>query len=196
VSRRWWTVAVVALLLTGCSGSADDGGAADHRNGGTVRPAAYVLPACPDLPDQEAVAGGLPDLALPCLGGSRTVNLADLRGRPTVLNVWAAWCEPCSEEMPVLAKGMRAAGDRVQFFGVSYKAPVGFAKQSAKDFGVAFPSVYDGDGDQTVLALRTTAPPQTLFYDADGKLQGRHPGAITSRAQLDDLVQRYLGVQL
>jgi hypothetical protein len=47
-----------------------------------------------------------------------------------------------------------------------------------------------------VLALRATAPPQTLFYAADGTLAGRHAGAIRPSAELDGLVQRYLGVRL
>jgi hypothetical protein len=47
-----------------------------------------------------------------------------------------------------------------------------------------------------VLALRTTSPPQTLFYAADGTLAGRHPGQIRSAAELDALVQKYLGVRL
>ncbi len=190
--------ALVGVLATGCTGS---DGTPDSSKGTmhidpTQQASSYVVPPCPELPHQAAVKGGLPDLTLPCLGGGRRVRLADLRGTPTVLNVWAAWCPPCAEEMPVLADGMHRAGDRVRFFGVHYKAPEKYGERSAKDFGVAFPSVQDTDGDRTVLALRTTAPPQTLFYAADGTLAGRHPGAIRSAAELDGLVQQYLGVRL
>ena len=190
-------VALVGVLVAGCSGSDGTGSSSETLEVGPTKPATtYVLPSCPDLPHQPAVKGGLPALTLPCLGDGPAVDLADLRGTPTVLSVWAAWCEPCSEEMPVLARGVHRADGRVQFFGVHYKAPTAFAKRSAKDFGVAFPSVQDADGDRTVLALRTTSPPQTLFYAADGTLAGRHAGAITTAAQLDALVQQYLGVQL
>lgn len=190
--------ALVVVLATGCSGSDGSPGGSNEtlQVGPTQRASAYVLPLCPRLPHRQAVPGGLPDLTLPCLGGDRTVRLADLRGTPTVLNVWAAWCTVCAKEMPVLADGVARAGDRVRFFGVHYKAPEKYGERSAQDFGVAFPSVQDTDGDRTVLALRTTAPPQTLFYRADGTLAGRHPGAIRSAAQLDLLVQQYLGVRL
>ena len=141
-------------------------------------------------------SSGLPDLTLPCLGGGPSVNLADLRGTPTVLNVWAAWCEICNEEMPVLAAGMRRAGDRVRFFGVHYNAAEKYGEQSAADFGVAFASVHDEDGDRVARALRVAGPPQTFFVTADGKVAGRKIGAIRSRAELDRLVQRYLGIRL
>jgi cytochrome c biogenesis protein CcmG/thiol:disulfide interchange protein DsbE len=195
-------VALLAVLLgviaTGCTAS-DRGPDRSNRTmhiDPTQQPSSYVLPLCPRLPHRAAVPGGLPDLTLPCLGGNRKVRLADLRGTPTVLNVWAAWCEICADEMPVLADGVHRAGDRVRFFGVHYKATEKYGERSAADFGVGFPSVQDTDGDKTVLALRTTSPPQTLFYAADGTLAGRHPGAITSQHELDALVQRYLGVQL
>jgi len=28
------------------------------------------------------------------------VRLADLRGQPVLINIWATWCSPCREEMP------------------------------------------------------------------------------------------------
>ena len=191
--------AAAALVLTGCTGSSGGGDVAPASNGpgaGTAAAggSAYRVPPCPSLP--LAKPSDLPDLTLPCLGSGGSVNLADLRGEPTVLNVWAAWCQPCSQEMPVLAAGMRAAGNRVRFFGIQYKAPVGYAKRSAADFGLTFPSVQDTDGDRTVAALHALAPPQTFFYRADGTLAGRHPGQITSRAQLASLIHQYLGVQL
>jgi thiol-disulfide isomerase/thioredoxin len=182
-------------LLAGCTADA-----AQPRRSGTAHAeastSAYVLPECPRLPAAKPVVGGLPDLRLPCLGGGPSVDLADLRGTPTVLNVWAAWCEICNEEMPVLAAGMHRAGDRVRFFGVHYNAAEKYGEQSAADFGVPFASVHDEDGDRVTRGLRVAGPPQTFFVTADGKVAGRKIGAIRSRAELDRLVRRYLGVSL
>ena len=182
-------------LVAGCTADAAHPrreGAADS----TASPSAYVLPECPRLPAAKPVDGGLPDLTLPCLGGGRSVDLADLRGTPMVLNVWAAWCANCDREMPLFAAAMAQAGDRVRFFGVHYKAAEKYGEQSAADFGVPFPSVHDEDGDQVARALRATAPPQTLFVTADGRIAGREVGEIRSQQELDRLVERYLGVAL
>jgi thiol-disulfide isomerase/thioredoxin len=113
-----------------------------------------------------------------------------------VLNVWAAWCTNCDREMPLFASAVDRAGDRVRFFGVHYKAPRDYGLRSEVDFGVPFPSVHDEDGDLVVQRLRAAAPPQTLFLTAEGALAGRKVGEITSQAELDRLVQRYLGVRL
>ena len=42
-------------------------------------------------------------------GGKLTV--ADFKGRPILLNLWATWCAPCRAEMPTLDKLQAASGD-------------------------------------------------------------------------------------
>lgn len=188
---------VLLALVAGCASHAQPAAGGGTMPMDRAQPSSsYALPSCPKLPHRAAVEGGLPDLTLPCLGGGRSVDLADLRGTPMVLNVWAAWCTNCDREMPLFAAAMAQAGDRVRFFGIHYKAPEKYGEQSAADFGVPFPSVHDEDGDKVVRALRATAPPQTLFVTADGRIAGREVGEIGSQQELDRLVERYLGVAL
>ena len=190
---------LAAVLLAGCAGpspGSSAGSGAEVAASPAPASSTYELPACPDLPHVPPVADGLPDLELPCLGGGPAVRLSDLRGTPTVLNVWAAWCTNCAREMPLLAGAMQRAGDRVRFFGVHYRAAEDYGVAAAADFGVPFASVHDEDGDKVAAALRVKGPPQTFFVTADGVVAGRTIGEITSAAQLDELVERYLGVRL
>jgi cytochrome c biogenesis protein CcmG, thiol:disulfide interchange protein DsbE len=192
--------ALAALLLTGCTGSGDEPSPeADPAGSRSAEPVGRTSSGdrtCPHLAPVPARPDGLPHLELPCLEDGPAVNLKDLRGTPMVLNVWAAWCTNCDREMPLLADAMDRAGSRVRFFGVHYKATRQQGLTSEDDFGVPFPSVHDADGDRTALALKATAPPQTFFVAADGKVLGRRVGEITSQVMLDELVEHYLGVQL
>lgn len=54
-------------------------------------------------------------LELPILNGE-TLRLADLKGKPLVLNFWATWCAPCVREMPLLDEFAQNNPD-VQFIG-------------------------------------------------------------------------------
>jgi cytochrome c biogenesis protein CcmG, thiol:disulfide interchange protein DsbE len=153
------------------------------------------VPACPEVRRVAPRVDGLAPLRLPCLGAGPAVRLSDLRGTPMVLSVWAAWCQPCAEEVPRFAALHRALGDRVRFFGVQYKAPRRFGLSAAKDFGVFFPSVQDTSGAATVRALRAAAPPQTFFVTADGRVVKHTFGAVRSEAALAAQVARYLGVR-
>jgi cytochrome c biogenesis protein CcmG, thiol:disulfide interchange protein DsbE len=198
---RWLAPVLLLALVAACGGSSGavssgSGGGMGGGRGGMGGAALGNLPACPQLVHAAPVDDGLPDLTLPCLGRGPAVNLADLRGKPLVLNVWAAWCGNCRREMPLFREAIDRAGHRVAFFGVHYKAPRGFGLQSAHDFGVPFPSVQDSDGDKVVEALHAYAPPVTLFVAADGTLRGREIGEIRSESELEGLVHRYLGVTL
>jgi cytochrome c biogenesis protein CcmG, thiol:disulfide interchange protein DsbE len=154
------------------------------------------LPPCPELPRARPRADGLPDAALDCLGAGPAVRLSDLRGTPMVPNVWAAWCQNCDREMPLMADAQRSAGSRLRFFGVHYKAPRDYGLRSAADFGVTFPSVHDEDGDLIQRELQAFAPPQTFFVTADGRIAGRKIGEIRSANELDALIEQDLGVQV
>lgn len=190
---------VLVLPLAGCGAAGGDARTPSRDRMAGAEPAATAPTdpgPCPRLDRAQPREGGLPDLELPCLGDGPPVNLADLRGTPMVLNVWAAWCTNCDREMPLFADAVARAGDRVRFFGVHYKAARDFGLRSVEDFGVPFPSVHDEDGDLVVRRLGAYAPPQTFFVTADGRIAGREIGEITSQQRLDDLVRRYLGVPL
>ena len=57
----------------------------------------------PDSGAQPAQDSELTGIELPCLssGKNETADLgAALTGKPTIINVWAWWCEPCRRELP------------------------------------------------------------------------------------------------
>jgi len=72
--------------------------------GGLVAAALFLL-----LAQQARLAERLPEWALPSLDGG-VVSLAEFKGQPVVINVWASWCPPCRREMPLLAEYAKKRG--------------------------------------------------------------------------------------
>ena len=182
-------VAALGLLLAGCTGA--DG---DPPHDPAPSPAASALQACPEQPE-EAARGPelLPALSFPCPGGG-SLDLGRAPGVPTVVNLWASWCGPCREELPLMQQFADAAGERVRVVGVISRDGHPQAESFAADSGVTFPSAFDGEGE-LMADLGLNGLPYTYLVDADGALAHTQVGPVTSLDQLTGLVAEHLGVR-
>ncbi len=182
----------LALALSACTASAEEAEVATP-----TAPATWSAPlqACPEQPDQPAAgAATLPALALPCPGGG-TLDLGRAPGVPTVVNLWASWCPPCREELPLVQEFADLAAGRVSVVGVISKDGVPQADSFALDAGATFPNAYDRGGE-LMDELGLNVLPFTYFLGADGALAYTKVGAVTSADELRALVAEHLGVQL
>jgi cytochrome c biogenesis protein CcmG/thiol:disulfide interchange protein DsbE len=183
--------ALAAAVLTGCT--ADDGG-----DTAPDPPSAFedtLLGACAEQPDRPAQgAETLPDLQFDCPGGG-TLHLGRAPGVPTVLNLWASWCGPCREELPLVQGLADRAGDRLGVVGVISRDGGPQAESFAEDAAATFPSAFDGDGD-LMAELGIGALPYTYFLDADGGIAHVQIGPVESVDELAALVAEHLGVRL
>lgn len=186
----------VALTLAGCG----SGRAGDRRpvaaypsapsNADLMRRAG--LAPCPPS-DSGARAGRLPAVTLPCLGAGPAVQVAGLRGRPTVVNVWGSWCVPCQAEVAYLVAAAAALGNRVRFLGVDTVDDPRSALDFAAHVGMKYPSVRD-DNKKVLLALKAIGPPVTAFVRADGSVAHVTYGEYRSTAAVRRDIATYLGV--
>jgi thiol-disulfide isomerase/thioredoxin len=121
-------------------------------------------------------------------------DLASLRGKVVVINVWGSWCVPCRTEAPKLAIAARAlAKSGVVFVGINTRdLSADNALAFDRRFNLPYPSIYDFGG-QTLLAFHgRIAPnsiPSTIVLDKQGRIAASVIGSVTSPITLENLVQ-------
>jgi cytochrome c biogenesis protein CcmG/thiol:disulfide interchange protein DsbE len=109
-----------------------------------------------------------PAISLPTLDGSGTVNLADYRGRPVIVNFWASWCVPCRQEFPLFRDARAAhAADGLEILGVVHTDSANSAQQFATDHGATWPLVLDAN-NVAWQAYRGALVPTSFYIDRDG----------------------------
>ena len=118
----------------------------------------------------------LPDIALRNAAGE-TVQLADYKGGPLVINLWATWCGPCRREMPALAQAEKAHPN-VRFLFVNQGEGEAGVRAFLQSQGLALDHVLFDEAMAVPRHYGTAGIPVTLFLHADGRLAKAHMGEI------------------
>lgn len=130
-------------------------------------PSGSAPPSSVEVGGSPLLGKPLPDITLQNLEG-RTVSLADFRGRPLVINLWASWCVPCREEFPLLVGAYGEYRDRdLAVVGIVRRDSPASAARFAADQGATWPMLLDPQ-ETAYRALIGIGVPQTYFVDPDG----------------------------
>lgn len=123
--------------------------------------------------------------AVPAIGGTTLdgapLDLASLRGKVVVVNSWASWCAPCTEELPVLVEAAKAASPAdVAFVGLNINDTRDAAAAMVATFGIPYPSIVD-NGARLLARLPGVPPeavPSTVVIDRQGRVAARVIGTV------------------
>ena len=121
------------------------------------------------------VGFALPELKLRDLAG-KTWTLADLKGKTTFVNVWATWCVPCREELPLLQKLYEAVRDRsdVQVITLNIDENPGEVEPYMRGNRYSFPALLLGRS--YAESVGPLAIPQNWLVDASGTILQKSGG--------------------
>ena len=126
------------------------------------------IPATPPQPAPEAAFTDL---------DGKPAGLADFKGKPAVVNLWATWCQPCLKEMPSLQRL------QAQFDGKLTVAAVSEDRAGAKvvapfvvEKGLQKLTIYLDPKSDLGHAINMRGLPTSLVLDAEGKVVGRVEG--------------------
>jgi cytochrome c biogenesis protein CcmG/thiol:disulfide interchange protein DsbE len=118
----------------------------------------------------------------------QVVSDADLRGRVSLLNVWATWCVGCRQEHETLNK--IADLDDVPIFGLNWKDDAQQASAWLAELGNPYvATAVDADG-KVAIDWGVYGAPETFLIDANGIIIYRHISPLTMEIWQTEFVPR------
>lgn len=126
----------------------------------------------------QMVGQPLPEFdAAPAMPGQPGAATADFRdGKPRLLNIFASWCVPCVQEVPVLMR-LKAQGVEISGIAVHDSTPE-LAKFLAEN-GNPYTRIGLDQGGRAQMAFGSAGVPETFVVDGAGKIIHQHIGVVT-----------------
>ena len=132
----------------------------------------------PKLVPSPLIGKPAPAFSLPRLDDpSATISNTDLKGKVTLLNVWATWCVSCRQEHETLVE--LAKTGQVDIYGLNYKDDRQDAKRWLAQFGNPYiANAFDGSG-RVAIDWGVYGAPETFIIDRNGIIRHKHIGPLT-----------------
>lgn len=118
-----------------------------------------------------------PDCTLSNLEGE-PLTIADLRGKPVLLNFWSTWCVPCKTEHALLQQAAKAYGEKVEFIGVVYQDTADKARAYLSRLGSEYGQYIDPDS-KCAIDYGVAGVPETFFINPQGIVSNKQVGPVT-----------------
>ena len=120
----------------------------------------------------------VPQFDLPLLlKPEETFSSVQLKGKVTLVNVWASWCVSCRHEHGLLVSMSQKAG--VSIIGINYKDERPDALKWLRDYGNPYEvSIFDYDG-RAAIDWGVYGTPESFIVDQQGIIRYKVTGPIT-----------------
>ena len=136
-----------------------------------------VDPSDPRGEHREQAGKVAPDIELRD-ADDEPATLADARGKPVLVNIWATWCAPCVKELPTL-QSVAARPGAPRVIAVSQDmAPRGSVDAFLDQNKLADLEVWHDPKMALSSAMGAEVLPTTILYDANGREVWRFVGDL------------------
>lgn len=170
--RRLWVLAVPLLLFLGLAAlffsqlmSGSDPSKLPSALVGRAAPQVILPPLEGLLVDGQQVPG---------------LDVAALKGKPALVNIWASWCAPCRQEHPLL---MELAKDpRITLVGLNYKDTPENARRFLGQYGLPYAAVGVDPRGRAAIDWGVYGVPETFVLDREGNIVHKFVGPLTPQA--------------
>ena len=129
----------------------------------------------------------MPAFSLPRLQDPAAIlSDTDLKGKVSILNIWATWCVSCRAEHKVLL--LLANSNKVDIYGLNYKDERDKAKQWLVQLGDPYvANAFDADG-RTGIDWGVYGAPETFIMYRQGIIRHKHIGPLSVYALNNEIL--------
>lgn len=164
-----WSVNSGDAKAPGATGAQVAAGSGDPGAARPADPAAHS--------PHPMVGEPFPALSFDRLGGG-TIDLAALRGKVVLLDVWATYCKPCRASFPAIETLWASHRERgFEIVALSQDEDPALVKRFVDELGVTFPIASDPEQKATEPPLSITSLPTEILIDRQGVVRFHHTGA-------------------
>nr|MCR5734829.1 redoxin family protein [Lachnospiraceae bacterium] len=145
-----------------------------------------------DAPFGYNVGEQLEDFTAKCFDGS-TFRLADQKGKVVVINLWATWCGPCVQELPLFNEFYDRHGDDAAVIACHSKLVTDDVEKFLSDKGWDMP--FTVDDEENGIFEKTNGSgvlPQTIVLNRKGEVIYNEIRSVTSE-MLEQLYEQAAG---
>jgi thiol-disulfide isomerase/thioredoxin len=131
----------------------------------------------PPLVEPIVGDGKVFDLALPEFAGGKLHSLSSDRGSVVLLDVWATWCEPCRDALPLYEQLVKEYGARgLRAYAVNVDVDQREIPKFVEETKLSLPILLDQNAALSEEKLKVRMMPTTFLLDRRGVIRFVHEG--------------------
>ncbi|WP_295450564.1 DsbE family thiol:disulfide interchange protein [uncultured Thiodictyon sp.] len=116
----------------------------------------------------------------------KTLSSDLLKGKVSLVNVWASWCPSCRQEHAELVRIARESG--VQVIGFNWKDERAAALEMLQRFGDPYAMSFYDPNNQVGIDLGVYGAPETFVVDAAGIIRHKRIGPIDRKVWENEML--------